>query len=402
MPSTVYFGDPRQSRLDAEETLPVKLDRIVDALHLRDRVKDEVVAIKMHLGGNVGYSTIHPVFVRRVVQAVKDGGGRPVRRRSAHSAADRRPSAAIPPETLGCPIFPAAGLDEKYFYDVQRPFKNIKDWGMGGHAPRRHLPDRLCARQGPSLLRLRRGLQEPGAGLHDRPDRAAPCTTSMHFDRTGSRELCPDDGTSPQTIIESCPHGAVVQDKNNPDDLHLHFEHCNQCGRCLQVAPPGSPEDRSRQLPFLPGGLRHLGRASVLGDLRARQDDLHQPRHAHDAGLRLLRLHGHADPAGRRRLRLGRHRRDRAGHARRDRPPSPDRGERPLLDGSPHPRGPSVPVAARPLQGPVQGRRVRREARPRLARLRARRRHAGEERRAPPGSVHLGRWDVGITYAYFC
>ena len=77
MTSTVYFGAPRQSHLDARETLPAKLDLIIDRLHIRDRVKDEQVCIKLHVGNNIGYSVIHPVFVRKVVQAVKDGGGKP-------------------------------------------------------------------------------------------------------------------------------------------------------------------------------------------------------------------------------------------------------------------------------------------------------------------------------------
>ena len=73
----VYFGSARQSLLDARETLPAKLDLILDALNLRERVRGERVCIKMHLGGNIGYSTVHPVFVRKVVQAIKDGGGDP-------------------------------------------------------------------------------------------------------------------------------------------------------------------------------------------------------------------------------------------------------------------------------------------------------------------------------------
>ena len=32
----------------------------------------------------------------------------------------------------------------------------------------------------------------------------------------------------------------LVQDKNDPRGIHLHPEECNACGRCLQVAPPGS------------------------------------------------------------------------------------------------------------------------------------------------------------------
>jgi hypothetical protein len=68
MASKVFFGSAKQARWDAKETLPGKLDLIIDQLHLRDRVKDETVAIKMHTGNNVGYSTVHPIFIRKVVE----------------------------------------------------------------------------------------------------------------------------------------------------------------------------------------------------------------------------------------------------------------------------------------------------------------------------------------------
>jgi uncharacterized Fe-S center protein len=41
-------------------------------------------------------------------------------------------------------------------------------------------------------------------------------------------------------IVEACPHNGVTLDKENPENLHMHFEECNQCGRCLKVAPEGS------------------------------------------------------------------------------------------------------------------------------------------------------------------
>jgi len=43
-----------------------------------------------------------------------------------------------------------------------------------------------------------------------------------------------------QQIVGACPHNGIVIDKDNPDQLHMHFEECNQCGRCLRVAPKGS------------------------------------------------------------------------------------------------------------------------------------------------------------------
>jgi hypothetical protein len=41
-------------------------------------------------------------------------------------------------------------------------------------------------------------------------------------------------------VAESCPHLALVEDKQRPGELHLHIEQCNQCRRCLRVAPAGS------------------------------------------------------------------------------------------------------------------------------------------------------------------
>ncbi len=55
MPSKVFFGTAHQARLEAKETLPAKLDLILDQLHLRDRMKDETVVIKMHTGNNMVY-----------------------------------------------------------------------------------------------------------------------------------------------------------------------------------------------------------------------------------------------------------------------------------------------------------------------------------------------------------
>src|SRR5512135_1157855 len=131
MPAQVYFGSPHQARLDAKETLPAKLDLILERLCLRERVQGETVAIKMHTGNNIGYSVVHPVFVRKVVQAVKEGGGKPFVTDinwDVISAQER----GYTTETLGCPIYPAAGPDEKHFYPHRRPFKNIQEWKVAG------------------------------------------------------------------------------------------------------------------------------------------------------------------------------------------------------------------------------------------------------------------------------
>jgi hypothetical protein len=62
---------------------------------------------------------------------------------------------------------------------------------------------------------------------------------AMHYDRYWFEDLCIDD-TSRKAIVDACPYGAIVQDRHNPKGLHLHIEGCNQCKRCMEVAPAGS------------------------------------------------------------------------------------------------------------------------------------------------------------------
>ena len=164
MTPTVYFGSARQARLDAKETLPAKLEIILEKLRLRERVKGELVVLKMHVGNNMIYSTIHPIFVRRVVQAIKDGGGKPFIADVDWDVAGAE-TRAYTTETVGCPIYPAGGLKDTHFVTKEKNYKNMKEWKVAGHQ-RCNLPCEFCACEGASLLRIRRCNEEPCARLH--------------------------------------------------------------------------------------------------------------------------------------------------------------------------------------------------------------------------------------------
>ena len=237
MPSQVFWGSPHQARLDAKETLPAKLDLILEQLHLRDRVKGETVALKMHTGNNMGYSTLHPVFVRRVVQAIKDGGGKPFVADISGDvkAAEQR---GYSTETLGCPVYPAAGPDEQYSYAHPRPYKNIQEWHVAGMIQDAtflvnfaHAKGHPSCGYGGAFKNLALGCMvgRTRSSMHD----------SMQYDPYWFAERCPDEAMV-KLIISTCPHAALVEDKHDPHQLHLHPEQCNQCGRCLEVAPAGS------------------------------------------------------------------------------------------------------------------------------------------------------------------
>ncbi len=234
---TVYFGSAHQARLDAKETLPAKLEIILEKLRLRDRVKGELVVLKMHVGNNMIYSTIHPIFVRRVVQAIKDGGGKPFIADVDWDVAGAE-TRAYTTETVGCPIYPAGGLKDTHFVTKEKSYKNLKEWKVAGLINDAtflvnfaHVKGHPSCGFGGAMKNLALGCMvgETRGAIHD----------AHHFDRYWISEKCSDPKLL-KKIIKSCPFGAIVMDKHKENELHIHFEQCNQCMRCLKVAPPGS------------------------------------------------------------------------------------------------------------------------------------------------------------------
>ncbi len=237
MTSIVYYGSPKQNELDAKQTLPAKLDLILEKLHLRDRVKGEQVCLKLHVGNTIGYSTVHPVFVRKVVQAIKDGGGKPFVT-DVNWDVEGCETRGYTNEVLGCPVYPAAGPRDTFFYTHKRPFKNIQEWKVAGMVQDAsflvnfaHVKGHPACGFGATFKNIALGclVGETRMQMHD----------LIHFDRYWFKQNCPDKSVM-QKIVDSCPMGALVFDKEDTEELHLHQDNCNQCMRCLKVAPAGS------------------------------------------------------------------------------------------------------------------------------------------------------------------
>jgi uncharacterized protein len=253
MPSTVFFGSARQARLEASESLPAKLELILDRLHLRDRVKDERVAIKMHIGNNVGYSTIHPVFVRKVVQAVREGGGEPFVADVFWDEGGAR-LRGYSSEVLGCPVYPAAGPGEATSIPHVRPYKNIREWNVAGTIQDAtflvnfaHVKGHPTCGYGAALKNLALGCMagRTRGEMHD----------TMHFDPYWFPERCSD----PETIERSpppVPSRPSSRTGNGRDTCTFTWSSATSAGAAWR-SPRGKPEDPGGQLPLVHGSLRH-------------------------------------------------------------------------------------------------------------------------------------------------
>ena len=76
-PSVVTFASSKVKELRRHATLPVKFEKLLQEYPLEKMFAGKTVAIKIHVGSDIGYTTIHPLFIRFVVAAVTKAGGKP-------------------------------------------------------------------------------------------------------------------------------------------------------------------------------------------------------------------------------------------------------------------------------------------------------------------------------------
>ena len=132
MASKVLLASSKMKRLSAEDSLPAKFKRLLGHFGLEGMFKEKRVAIKMHLGGHYGYTTIHPLFVRFLVQAIKDAGGWPFVTDGFGYASPNPTARGYTAETLGAPLSPVTGNFDKYFYEKEIGYRGLEKVQIAG------------------------------------------------------------------------------------------------------------------------------------------------------------------------------------------------------------------------------------------------------------------------------
>ncbi len=130
MSSKVLFTSCKYTKYDPDETLPRKFVRLIDAMNMGPTVKGKLVAIKMHVGRNIGYTTIHPMFVKILVDKLKEYGADVyLTDQTVEGAANR----GYTREYFDAPIVDACGVTGKYFYPVDVNFRTLKNVDIAGN-----------------------------------------------------------------------------------------------------------------------------------------------------------------------------------------------------------------------------------------------------------------------------
>ena len=215
---------------DAEQTLPARFSRLIDKSGLADKVRGKTVAVKMHVGREVGFTTIHPLFVKLLIDKLQTG--KPeilyITDQYVGSAQARGYSA----DYFGAPILDACGLLSKYYYEKKVDYESFKNVDVAGYIhdadfliDLSHVKGHGCCGIGGAVKNIAMGC------VTDR-------TRSQIHRLQGGISWDETKCTHCNQCIASCNHDANEFDENGKYSADFH--HCTFCQHCVKVCPTGA------------------------------------------------------------------------------------------------------------------------------------------------------------------
>jgi uncharacterized Fe-S center protein len=259
MAAEVLFASVRFKSYDPEETLPRRFARLIDDMAMQDAVADKWTAVKMHLGREIGYTTIHPLFVKILIDKLKAYGAKPFITDQTTEGARGR---GYTEEFLGAPIVPVCGVLGKYVYEQRADFRSLQNVDIGGYIHDAEAMIDLSHVKGHGSCgyggackniamgcvtdRTRHQIHSLEGGLvweEGRCTHCEACITSCNhqansFSDTGQYEVFYHNCTTCQHCVKVCPTGAISLDAHNYADFQTGMALCTRA--VLDTFDPGS------------------------------------------------------------------------------------------------------------------------------------------------------------------
>ncbi len=228
MASEVLFAPMAYSRYEADQTLPAKFERLLKKSGLAEKIKGKKIAIKMHVGSGITFSTIHPVFVKKLVTFIKDNGGECFI--TDHYVYHRHPEErGYTDSNLGCPVLDDCGYFGKYYYTKEVSYKSFKHVDVAGLINDADFLIDFSHVKGHGACGFGGACKNIAMGCVT--DRTRGEIHSLEGGLVWDKDKC----VHCKKCLEACNHYANEFDENGIYKVNYH--HCTMCQHCVKVCP---------------------------------------------------------------------------------------------------------------------------------------------------------------------
>jgi uncharacterized Fe-S center protein len=248
--SKLLFAKYAGKNLEPTNSIGAKWLRLLDAIDLEPTVKNKRTCIKMHLGGGMGFTTIHPFFTRKLVEKVRAAGAKEVFITDSPGAVRHAVERGYTPETVGCPLVPLSGTTDAYFATrpISPAFGDFKEVQIGGE---------ILAAEALIDFSHVKGHGACGFGGASK-NLSMGCVTqrsrgTLHA-LEGGLEWNEKACTRCKKCAENCPNEAISFEG---DRFEVFYHNCKYCQHCVLICP-------AKALTMLGGKYRDFQRGMAL------------------------------------------------------------------------------------------------------------------------------------------
>lgn len=231
----VYFAPVKSG---TNRSLVSRFGIMLEAMSLGIFGKGETVAVKLTFGEEGCTTFVHPVFVRRAVDWIKENGGKPFLTDSCTLYTGERSNGidhlnlafrhGFGYETIGAPVVIADGISSRDFVEVEIGLKHFKKVKYGANA--HHADSLVCISHFKGHLGTGFGgtFKNIGMGLGSRSAKQMMhAIVKPEFKDKGSCTGC-------GRCVEGCPSLAVRIESGKAS---FDYARCSGCAECISLCP---------------------------------------------------------------------------------------------------------------------------------------------------------------------
>lgn len=258
MAADLLFASCAPKTLEPKNSIGAKWPRLLDQLGLASAVSGKRVAIKMHLGGGWGFTTIHPFFTRKLVAKVKEAGAKDVFVTDGPGAVRSAVERGYTAEVVGCQLIPITGTDDKYFHrrKIEPAFRHLEEVELAGEIVEAGALIDFSHVKGHGSCGFGGASKNLSMGCVTGKTRGKLHALEGGLEWNGAKcKHC-------RTCIENCPNGAIRF--NEQGEMSVFYHSCKFCQHCVLICP-------EKAITMIGGGYKEFQRGMALATSKVLQ-----------------------------------------------------------------------------------------------------------------------------------